>query len=83
MLEYEKFQELQAKSQKMQEDYERQLHEMEQSRERALEELTEYYETKLHEMSTKLEQVSRGRLWRPVAATASGTEVTVSQTQLQ
>lgn len=58
MLEYEKFQELQAKSQKMQEDYERQLQEMEENRERALEELTEYYETKLQEMTTKLEQVS-------------------------
>ena len=59
MLEYEKYQELQAKSQKMQEDYERQLQEMEESRERALEELTEYYETKLQEMSTKLEQVKQ------------------------
>ena len=57
MLEYEKFQELQAKSQKMQEDYERQLQEMEDSRERALEELTEYYETKLQERTTQLEQV--------------------------
>lgn len=57
MLEYEKFQELQAKSQKMQEDYERQLQEMEENRERALEELTEYYETRIQEMTTKLEQV--------------------------
>ena len=57
MLEYEKFQELQAKSQKMQEDYERQLQEMEENRERALEELTEYYETRLQEMTSKLEQV--------------------------
>ena len=58
MLEYEKFQELQAKSQKMQEDYERQLQEMEENRERALEELNEYYETKLQEMTAKLEQVT-------------------------
>ncbi|KAK7099818.1 cilia- and flagella-associated protein 57-like [Littorina saxatilis] len=56
MLEYEKFQEQQAKMMKMQEDYDRQLQEMEESKERALEELTEYYETKLQEMSTKLEQ---------------------------
>ncbi|CAH1775033.1 unnamed protein product [Owenia fusiformis] len=56
MLEYEKFQELQAKSQKMQEDYERQLQEMEESKERALEELTEYYETKLTEKTGQLEQ---------------------------
>jgi len=56
MLEYEKFQEQQAKMMKMQEDYDRQLQEMEESKERALEELTEYYETKLQEMTTKLEQ---------------------------
>lgn len=60
MLEYEKFQELQAKSQKMQEDYERQLQEMEENRERALEELTEYYETRIQEMTAKLEQVRKG-----------------------
>lgn len=58
MLEYEKFQELQGKSQRMQEDYERQLSEMEEKKEQALEELTEYYETKLLELTTKLEQVS-------------------------
>lgn len=56
MLEYEKFQEQQAKMMKMQEDYDRQLQEMEESKEHALEELTEYYETKLQEMTTKLEQ---------------------------
>ena len=56
-MEYEKYQELQAKSQKMQEDYERQLQEMEENKERSLEELTEYYETKLQEMTTRLEQV--------------------------
>ena len=58
MLEYEKYQELQGKSQKMQEDYERQLAEMEENRERALEELTEYYETKLQEKISQLEQVN-------------------------
>lgn len=57
MSEYEKYQELQAKSQKMQEDYERQLTEMEESKEQALEELTEYYENKLTEKSAQLEQV--------------------------
>ncbi|CAL1538634.1 unnamed protein product [Lymnaea stagnalis] len=56
MLEYEKFQEQQAKMMKMQEDYERQLQEMEESKEKALEELTEYYETKLQDMTSKLEQ---------------------------
>ena len=58
MSEYEKYQELQAKSQKMQEDYERQLTEMEESKEQALEESTEYYENKLTEKSAQLEQVS-------------------------
>ena len=58
MSEYEKYQELQAKSQKMQEDYERQLTEMEESKEQALEELTEYYENKLTEKSNQLEQVN-------------------------
>ncbi|KAK3612310.1 hypothetical protein CHS0354_011028 [Potamilus streckersoni] len=56
MLEYEKFQEQQAKYMKMQEDYERQLQEMEDSKQKALEELTEYYETKIQEMTSKLEQ---------------------------
>lgn len=58
MLEYEKYQELQAKSQKMQEDYERQLQEMDENRERAQEELTEYYETKLQEKNCQVDQVS-------------------------
>jgi len=58
MLEYEKYQELQAKSQRMQEDYERQLQEADEGKEQALEELTEYYENKLQEKSSQLEQVS-------------------------
>uniref|UniRef100_H2ZKC8 Cilia- and flagella-associated protein 57 n=1 Tax=Ciona savignyi TaxID=51511 RepID=H2ZKC8_CIOSA len=56
MLEYEKYQELQAKSQRMQEDYERQLQDADEGKEQALEELTEYYETKLQEKTTQLEQ---------------------------
>jgi len=56
MLEYEKFQEQQAKMMKMQEEYDRQLVEMDENKQRALEELTEYYETKIQEMTTKLEQ---------------------------
>ena len=48
----------------MQEDYERQLTEMEESKEQALEELTEYYENKLTEKSAQLEQVNS----RPRAA---------------
>lgn len=58
MLEYEKFQEQQAKMMKMQEDYERQLQEMEETKARSEEELTEYYEIKLQEMTAKLEQVT-------------------------
>ncbi len=57
MLEYEKYQELQAKSQKMQEDYERQLQEMEDNHEKALEDLQERYDTRIQEMVTQLEQV--------------------------
>ena len=56
MLEYEKFQELQAKSQRMQEDYEHQLSEMEHQKRQALQEQTEYYEVKLHELTSRLEQ---------------------------
>ena len=57
MLEYEKYQELQTKSQKMQEDYERQLQEADEQKEQSLEELTEHYETKLQEKSSQLDQV--------------------------
>ncbi|KAH9523432.1 Cilia- and flagella-associated protein 57 [Bulinus truncatus] len=56
MLEYEKFQEFQAKTMKMQEDGDKQIAELEECKEKALEELTEYYETKLQEMTAKLEQ---------------------------
>jgi len=57
MLEYEKYNELQAKSQRMQEDYETQLRELEKSKQGGLEELTEYYEAKLRETCARLEQV--------------------------
>ncbi|MBN3282186.1 CFA57 protein, partial [Polyodon spathula] len=56
MLEYEKYQELQMKSQRMQEEYEKQLHEMEESRTLALEELTEYYEAKLQDKLVLIDQ---------------------------
>jgi len=58
MLEYEKYNELQAKSQRMQEDYENQLRELEKSKQGGFEELTEYYEGKLRETCALLEQVS-------------------------
>lgn len=56
MSEYEKWQELQANSQRMQEDYERQLQEAEDTKEHALEELTEFFETKLQAKSVMLDQ---------------------------
>merc|ERR1739838_787028 len=58
MLEYEKYQELQCKSQRMQEDYERQLQESDEAKEQSLEELTEYYETKLEEKTTLYDQAN-------------------------
>lgn len=58
MGEYEKFHELQVKSEKMQEDYDKQLQEVHSSKEQSLHELTEYYETKLREKSFLVEQVS-------------------------
>lgn len=57
MLEYEKFQEMQSKMMKMQEEYERQLIEKEESKQRDMERQIEYYEIKLQEMIVKLEQV--------------------------
>lgn len=59
MGEYEKYQELQARSQRLQEDYERQLQEMEGAREKALQELTDHYERKLHEKQIEIEKVLR------------------------
>ena len=47
MSEYEKYQELQTKSQRMQEDYERQLQEMKLAKDNALQEQMEYYNKKL------------------------------------
>ena len=57
MLEYEKYQELQAKSQKMQEDYERQLQEQEEVHNSALQEQTEHYAKRLEEKEAQLAQV--------------------------
>jgi len=59
MLEYEKYNELQAKSQRMQEDYENQMRELEKSKQGGFEELTEYYEGQLRETCLRLEQVDR------------------------
>ena len=56
MAEYEKYQELQARSQRLQEDYERQLLEMESKRKIAVEELSEIYENRLSDKNIQLEK---------------------------
>ncbi len=58
MLGYKKYQELQAKSQKMQEDYERPLQEQEESHNSALKEQIEHYSKRLEEKEAHLAQVS-------------------------
>ncbi|KAM8930502.1 cilia- and flagella-associated protein 57 [Pelodytes ibericus] len=55
LLEYEKYQELQMKSQHMQEEYEKQLHELEESKTQELEELTDFYEAKLQDKMSQLQ----------------------------
>ena len=57
MLEYEKFQEMQSKMMKMQEEYDLKLAEKEESKMKDMERQTEYYETKLREKISQLEQV--------------------------
>ena len=56
MAEYEKYQELQARSQRLQEDYERQLLEMDSKRKIAVEELSEVYENRLSDKNVRLEK---------------------------
>lgn len=58
MMEYEKYQDLQNKTQKIQEDYERQLSEMEESKEKAINELQEFYEDKIHKLELQIQKVS-------------------------
>ena len=58
MMEYEKYQDLQSKTQKIQEDYERQLSEMEQSREKAINEMQEHYEDVIHKLNLQIEKVN-------------------------
>lgn len=65
MLEYQKHQELQLRSQKMQESYEEKLRELEAVGQRALEDLTHRYESRLQEKDALLAQVRVGgsRSW--------------------
>jgi WD40 repeat protein len=59
MMEYEKYQDLQSKTQKIQEEYERQLSEMEQSREKAINEMQEHYEDVVHKLNLQIEKVKK------------------------
>lgn len=56
-MENEKYQELQVKSQRMQEEYEKQLHNLQESNSRAVKELREHYEEKLNEITVLLKEV--------------------------
>ena len=55
--EYEKYQDLQARSQRLQEDYERKLEEKEDEMEKALQRNTEHFEVQLWDKAKQLEQV--------------------------
>lgn len=59
-MEHERYQDLQHKYQRMEEDYEERLKTEEESRIQALEELTQLYEAKLQEKTQILTQVSEG-----------------------
>lgn len=56
MLEYEKYNELQTKSTRMQEDYELQMRTLKKADEESREELSEYYESKLQDANGQLAQ---------------------------
>ncbi|KAG9273686.1 cilia- and flagella-associated protein 57 [Astyanax mexicanus] len=56
MLEYDKYHELQLKSQQMQESYEEKLQQLEDSKVHALEKLTQFYEAKIQEKVSALGQ---------------------------
>lgn len=57
-MEHEKYQDLQQKHQRMQEDYEKQLKSAEDRKIQAVEELTKMYEARLQEKAELLAQVS-------------------------
>lgn len=59
MMEYGKYSDLQNKAQKIQEDYEKQLVEKEESKEKAVNELQEFYEDKIHKLDLQIQKVSR------------------------
>ena len=58
MMEYGKYSDLQNKAQKIQEDFEKQLVEKEESKEKAVNELQEFYEDKIHKLDLQIQKVS-------------------------
>lgn len=61
MMEYGKYSDLQNKAQKIQEDFEKQLVEKEESKEKAVNELQEFYEDKIHKLDLQIQKVSRNK----------------------
>ncbi|CAH8541499.1 unnamed protein product [Heterobilharzia americana] len=59
IIEYEKYQDLQNLTQRKEAEYEKQLHDMEVSKERLLNETTEFYESKIHDKNTAMENLTR------------------------
>lgn len=57
MLEYEKFQDLQLKLQRVQQQYEQQLHTVEESKVKELANITRFHKAKLQEKTMRLNQV--------------------------
>jgi len=57
MMEYEKYQDLQSKTQKIQEEYERQISEMEQSRVKGINDMQEKYEEDIHKLNSTIEKL--------------------------
>jgi hypothetical protein len=82
MAEYEKYQELQAKTQKMQEDYEKQLLDSDEARRQRDQELIGYYEARLKEKHGELEDV-RQIVGQTVGQTDSWTDREQTDRQLE
>jgi cell division protein ZapA (FtsZ GTPase activity inhibitor) len=57
MAEYEKYQDLQLKTTELQSQWECQMRDMQQAKEKALTELTNYFETKLKEKQAEIDRV--------------------------
>lgn len=57
MMEYEKYQDLQSRTQKVQEQFEGQIQQMEQSKEKAINEMQKHYEDTIHKLELKIEKL--------------------------